>query len=130
KTIRDVVAATNGLNTDRGDQLIVESLPFESSRNFEPPFEGPGPVPGAAPVPFGKTQLIEQFQKNRMLSGIVAVAVALLLFILRMLGRVLFRKSAPRPSSPAELPAGANAESPGLLPTTTLAPAGAFASGD
>ncbi|HWF08113.1 MAG TPA: flagellar basal-body MS-ring/collar protein FliF [Bryobacteraceae bacterium] len=31
KTIRDLVAGTTGFNMDRGDQLIVETLPFESS---------------------------------------------------------------------------------------------------
>jgi flagellar biosynthesis/type III secretory pathway M-ring protein FliF/YscJ len=30
KTIRDLVAGVTGFNADRGDQLIVESLPFES----------------------------------------------------------------------------------------------------
>ena len=33
KTIKDLVAAVTGFNAERGDQLIVESLPFESSLN-------------------------------------------------------------------------------------------------
>ena len=37
KVIHDLVAAAAGLNTERGDQLIVESLPFESTMNLEPP---------------------------------------------------------------------------------------------
>jgi flagellar M-ring protein FliF len=31
KTIRDVVAGVTGFNAERGDQLIVETLPFESN---------------------------------------------------------------------------------------------------
>ncbi len=37
KVIHDLVAAATGLNTERGDQLIVESLPFESTLNLDPP---------------------------------------------------------------------------------------------
>jgi flagellar M-ring protein FliF len=37
KTIKDLVAGVTGFNADRGDQLIVETLPFESSLHAEPP---------------------------------------------------------------------------------------------
>jgi flagellar M-ring protein FliF len=37
KTIKDLVAGITGFNAERGDQLIVETLPFESSLNAEPP---------------------------------------------------------------------------------------------
>ena len=37
KTIRDLVAGVTGFDEQRGDQLIVESLPFESSLTSEPP---------------------------------------------------------------------------------------------
>src|SRR5579862_4529705 len=44
KSIRDLVAAATGFSAERGDQLIVESLPFESTLNLEPPLP-PGPAP-------------------------------------------------------------------------------------
>ena len=44
KVIHDLVAGVTGLNTDRGDQLVVESQPFESTLSVEPP---PGNAPGA-----------------------------------------------------------------------------------
>ncbi|MCC7174669.1 MAG: flagellar M-ring protein FliF [Bryobacterales bacterium] len=47
KAVRDLVSAAAGLNTERGDQLIVESLPFETPLASEP-MEGPPP---AAPAP-------------------------------------------------------------------------------
>jgi flagellar M-ring protein FliF len=37
KSIHDLVAAAAGLNVERGDQLIVESLPFESTLNLDAP---------------------------------------------------------------------------------------------
>lgn len=49
KTIRDVVAAAAGISAERGDQLIVESLPFEATLSGPPP-EQPASPP--APAPF------------------------------------------------------------------------------
>lgn len=44
KATRDLIAAgVVGLQPERGDQLIVEALPFESTLTFEPP-----PVPVVA----------------------------------------------------------------------------------
>src|SRR5262249_1776036 len=37
KVIHDLVAASAGIDTQRGDQLIVESLPFETTMNLDPP---------------------------------------------------------------------------------------------
>lgn len=37
KVIRDLVAGIVGLQPDRGDQLIVESLPFENTLTLQPP---------------------------------------------------------------------------------------------
>ena len=41
KSIRDLVAASTGFSQERGDQLTVESLPFESTLNLEPPMATP-----------------------------------------------------------------------------------------
>lgn len=45
KRIQDVVAAATGLNSERGDRLIVESLPFESTLHREPPRAAPAVQP-------------------------------------------------------------------------------------
>ena len=37
KAIHDLVAGALGLSTDRGDQLVIESLPFEQTLTAEPP---------------------------------------------------------------------------------------------
>ncbi len=80
KAIRDIVAAATGLIPDRGDQLIVESLPFESTLTAEP---APAPPPPASPAPpFALPPWLEQAlrQKNPVL--LAAAAGAVLLFVL------------------------------------------------
>jgi flagellar M-ring protein FliF len=49
KTIRELVAGVTGFDGDRGDQLIVETLPFESSLHAEPPKINK-PAPTTKPV--------------------------------------------------------------------------------
>ena len=57
KIIRDLVAGVTGFNAERGDQLIVETLPFETTLQIEPPpsrrarRRRPAPAP-AAGLPF------------------------------------------------------------------------------
>lgn len=48
KIIRDVVAASIGINPTRGDQLTVETLPFRATLTAEPP------KPEAPAIPAGK----------------------------------------------------------------------------
>jgi flagellar M-ring protein FliF len=52
KVIHDVVAAAAGFNSTRGDQLTVDSLPFEATLRAQPPdWMAPAPAtPKAAPV--------------------------------------------------------------------------------
>jgi flagellar M-ring protein FliF len=74
KVIHDLVAAAAGMNFDRGDQLIVESLPFESTLNLDEP--GPD-----APVksPVAKVTPIEQLKKDpKLMIGLAALVVFVL----------------------------------------------------
>jgi flagellar M-ring protein FliF len=53
KTLHDLVAGVVGLSVERGDQLVIESQPFESTRNVEPPPLSPvlvKPAPGGGPA--------------------------------------------------------------------------------
>ena len=74
---------------ERGDQLIVESLPFESTVNLEPP--GPAPAPPAAPLtPF------EQLKKNpKMLYGAAGGAAVLLAGLFFLVFKMLKKSPAP-----------------------------------
>ena len=49
KIIRDVVAGVTGFTAERGDQLIIETLPFESTLTIEPPLM-PGALNTAKPA--------------------------------------------------------------------------------
>jgi flagellar M-ring protein FliF len=99
KAIHDLVAGVIGLSTERGDQLVVETLPFESTLN---PEQLPPPKP-APPPPTWQ----EQFLKNKVfVIGVgvgAAVLLALLLIILRVTGQKGHRGSV---ELPGELPAG------------------------
>jgi len=134
KVIHDLAAAAVGFNMERGDQLIVESLPFESTVNLEPP--GPAPAPPVAPLtPF------EQLKKNpKMLYG-AGAGVAVLLAGLFFLVFKMMKSSPPPPAQvrqteslpaagaePATSPrmaAGADTWAPslGVSPMPALAPA-------
>lgn len=74
KVIHDVVAAAVGLNPERGDQLIVESLPFESTLSLNEP-ESAEPV--SAPV--AKLTPIQQFKKDpKLMIGVAGLLVLVL----------------------------------------------------
>jgi flagellar M-ring protein FliF len=87
KKIQDIVSAAVGLQTQRGDQLIVESLPFEATLNVPPP-DAPAAPPSAAPVDGGlawPAWLPAPLRDLRILGAItagVAAAIAIGLFLL------------------------------------------------
>jgi flagellar M-ring protein FliF len=79
KAIHDIVAGVLGLTTERGDQLVVESLPFEQTRALEESLNSPtGPTDKShAPAKF--------YEDKRVLlggGGLALLALALLAFFL------------------------------------------------
>jgi flagellar M-ring protein FliF len=98
KAIHDLVAGVIGLSTERGDQLVVETLPFESTLN---PEQLPPPTPPPPPPTWQ-----EQFLKNKNFVIGVGVGAAFLLALLFIVLRVT--RKGPRTSVelPAELPPG------------------------
>jgi flagellar M-ring protein FliF len=93
KTIRDLVAGVSGFSVERGDQLVVETLPFESSLNSEPP-KAVRPI--TAPKPGAKEPAWMEFvTRYRDLWAPLALGLALLL----VLGRGLFRMARKAPAS-------------------------------
>ena len=79
KVVHDLVAGVTGFNADRGDQLVVETQPFETTLTIEPPH--PSAAPGAAPAP-GELQLD---RKMLLIGGgsLAAVLVIGAVFFLR-----------------------------------------------
>jgi flagellar M-ring protein FliF len=94
KSIHDLVAGVIGLSTERGDQLVVETLPFESTLN-------PEQLPAPPPAPPAPPTWREQFLKNRVFAIGVGVGAALLLALLFGVMRVMQKRP---PGSAAELP--------------------------
>ncbi|MCU0246219.1 MAG: flagellar M-ring protein FliF [Bryobacter sp.] len=91
KTIRDVLTGVMGFDQQRGDQLIVETIPFEATLRAPPP-EGPAKPVTAAPVAGPITiplWIPKPLQDIRILAGIVAgmllglVAVGVFFFLRR-----------------------------------------------
>ena len=80
KTIHDLVAGVIGFSAVRGDQLVVECLPFEATLNPEQLPEAPKPVAPVAPSP------LAEILKNKNLA--IGLGVGLLLTLI-VLGTVI-----------------------------------------
>jgi flagellar M-ring protein FliF len=104
KAIHDLVAGVIGFSAERGDQLVVETLAFESTLN-------PEQIPAAKPLPAPPPNWQEQFLKNRIFVIGVGVGAALLLFLLALLVRFMRKRPrAPAAELPAELEASLSPE--------------------
>ena len=51
KVIRDLVAGITGFSAERGDQLVIETLPFETTLLLEPPAAPNAAAPGKPGTP-------------------------------------------------------------------------------
>jgi flagellar M-ring protein FliF len=81
KAIHDVVAGVLGVTPERGDQLVIESLPFEQTRALEDTGGG-----GSAKPPAGSTpSAMKLLQDRRVLigGGAALLLVVVLAFVLR-----------------------------------------------
>jgi flagellar M-ring protein FliF len=77
KVIHDLVAAATGLDPVRGDQLVVDAFPFESTLNAEPTIGLPEAPVAANPMPLWLQKLMAQ--KNfAIIAGVGAGAMLVL----------------------------------------------------
>jgi flagellar biosynthesis/type III secretory pathway M-ring protein FliF/YscJ len=118
KVIRDLVAGITGFSAERGDQLVIETLPFETTLLLEPPGSPNSAVPGkpGTPVTGLPLSLPLALDKKTLLIGGGALAGLLVLGIvvskLRRKGR---KKVPPAASVPVTLPeSGAPSSAPAL----------------
>jgi flagellar M-ring protein FliF len=117
KTIRDLVAGAIGLSADRGDQLIVETLPFDSTLRLEPPPDPSTVNPAPAPTVWPPALAPYMTQKNLpIVAGVVAALVLLAVAGAFFAGRRK-KKGARQVSMKQELPGGR----PGSVPTAVEA---------
>lgn len=91
KVIKDLVAAAAGLDTNRGDQLVVEAFPFESTLQFEP-------VQIEKPVqaPTGQFAAPEWMQALMKKNGMVIAGIGVAALVALMVGFMAMRRSSKR----------------------------------
>jgi flagellar M-ring protein FliF len=78
KTIRGLVAAATGFSETRGDQLTVETLPFESTLGAEPPSDF---VPVAAP-PSPLPKWLQKYVKDLSPGLLIGLALGALIILI------------------------------------------------
>lgn len=114
KTIRALIATSIGLSAERGDQLTVESLPFESLQLVEPP-SGPQPSPVPSPgLPSWVPPVLRKLPLA-VLEGIAAAVALVLLTAIFFLWRKGRAKKSATFSGPAEI--HGRGSSPPALPS-------------
>lgn len=91
KVIRDLVAAATGYVQERGDQLIVESLPFEATLMAEPPAgqtpAAPAAPPSAPALPGWLVRLMAQKNFPVLAGAAGGATLALLALVIVLLRR-------------------------------------------
>lgn len=95
KTIHDLVAGVIGFSAERGDQLVVESLPFEATQN-------PEPMP-AAPKPIAPVQQYPPWLDALLKNKIALPAIGGVLLLLILFGAFRMMRGGGR--APVEMPA-------------------------
>ncbi|HTS64140.1 MAG TPA: flagellar basal-body MS-ring/collar protein FliF [Verrucomicrobiae bacterium] len=113
KVIRDLVAGITGYSQERGDQLIIETLPFETTLMLEPPAPARPAVPEA---PAGNHVLPVKVDQKVLIFAGAGIAAA----ILALAGFLILRRKRRQPvvevpAVPAALP-GSPETPPAALP--------------
>jgi|SRR5271157_424094 len=111
KIIREQVAGVTGFNQDRGDQLTIDTLPFENTLLLEPP-DALAPRPAAPAAPGGF--VLKWDRKTLMVGGGVLAGALVLGFLVLLLTRRSPAAGAAEVTGPAALARGAAA--PASLP--------------
>ena len=119
KAIQTLVSTLVGLNAERGDQITVEALPFDSDLNMEPPDAG-GPDTGKKQGPLTLVETLKQ--QPAILWGSVGGGALLIATVLFLITRR--RRSQPEIEVTEVLPPGAI---PAGLPAATIPQMGALA---
>ena len=95
KTIKDLVAGVTGFNEERGDQLIVESLPFEQSLHSQPPAT-PGKTTNGGKSNGKGPVWLEMVNNYKDLALPVSLGLVLLIVLALGVFRVARRPKGPR----------------------------------
>ena len=85
KSIRDLVTGAIGLQLERGDQLVVESLPFETTQNWRPEETAPSVQRKTLPLPAWLQDMLKDKAVPVVIGAAVGVVLLLLLVVLLMM---------------------------------------------
>ncbi len=96
KTIKDLLAGVIGTSTERGDQILVETLPFDATVNAEPP---PAPVPVSSAPPSRFPPWLAPYVTDPKMLMIAAGAMMGVLMVLTALILTMFRRRKPAKAS-------------------------------
>jgi flagellar M-ring protein FliF len=101
KAIRDLVAGVIGFKAERGDQLMVETLPFEATLRSEPPSAAP-----PAPAPAAPSSPLPAWLRTAKGMGTAAGGAILLLALVVVGLRRIGHRPAGSAASQTALPPG------------------------
>jgi flagellar M-ring protein FliF len=107
KIIHDMVAGVTGFNAERGDQLVIETLPFESTLLLEPPLPPGAPGLAKPSAPPGPTLKLDQ--KTLLIAGGAVLGLIVLGMLVGMLSRRRTGGGTAEVTGPAALTAGEGA---------------------
>ena len=107
KIIHDMVAGVTGFNAERGDQLVIETLPFENTLLLEPPL--PPGAPGLAKPPPPGASALKLDRNTLLMAGGAGLALLVLGMVVGMLTRRRNSPGAAEVTGPLALPAGEGA---------------------
>ncbi len=112
KVIRELVAAVAGIDTTRGDQLVVDAFPFEATLTAEPPDKTL-----AAPEPPPPPSLLETLMNYPRFKLLAGIGIAVL--VLSVGGLIMLRrKSAAKKNASATVKHAAVQAASSEVPST------------
>ena len=120
KVIQSLVNAATGLNMERGDQVVVEAFPFESTLTAEPLAVATPAAPSAPAIPLPKWLQKLIGGKNLVMVGAIAGGAAFLLLglIIFLVLKLAKKKPALTAEQTAAAVTAAEAAEPKELPPT------------
>jgi flagellar M-ring protein FliF len=113
RRISDVVSAAIGIRPERGDRLVVETLPFETTLQEEPP-RAPAPAPS----------ILDPWKSSKRMLPILLVCVAVLMFGLAFVRRLRRRTRTVAVAAQPALGASPAAPAPAVAAPNGLAQLG------
>jgi flagellar M-ring protein FliF len=110
KVIHDLVAGVTGFSAERGDQLVVDTQPFENTLLIEPPPGGTNGAPGS-PATHGPAKMPQLDQKTLLIAIGALASLIVIGFLVAMRLRQSKKSNKTGVTTPPELTAAAG---PGL----------------